>query len=79
MAAQGFGDQWHGEVRRKGYDFKAELGRGSYGTVYKVVDRHNNNNVFCVKAIKSITPEVEELAQKEVKVLKSIDHPYITK
>ena len=63
-------------------DFKivTELGRGSYGTVYKV-NSLKNSGVYVLKKIslKHMKAKQQQGALKEVQILKNLDHPHIIK
>ena len=64
------------------YEIISELGEGSFGKVYKVKHKENNN-IFAVKSIQkrkiglSSQDEIELL--KEINILKQLDHPNIIK
>src|ERR1700682_3035254 len=56
-----------------------QLGKGSYGTVYKV-KRHADNEIYCMKVINVAMMSIEEQmnALKEIEVMSSISiHPHI--
>ena len=59
------------------YDLKEKLGKGSFGTVYKVIQR-KTNYLRAVKAIKKKYVEKEEFLN-EIELLKTVDHPNIIK
>lgn len=62
-------------------DFKIlnELGRGSYGIVYKVQALKDKNNVYVLKkiAIKHLKPKHQREALQEVLILRKLEHPNI--
>ena len=59
------------------YDLKEKLGEGSFGTVYKVIQR-KTNYLRAVKAIKKKYVEKNEFLN-EIELLKTVDHPHIIK
>ena len=59
------------------YDLKEKLGEGSFGTVYKVIQR-KTNYLRAVKAIKKKYVDKEEF-MNEIELLKTVDHPNIIK
>ena len=67
------------------YDKICLLGKGAYGSVYKV-SRKNSGTRLIIRALKEISkesmnvkPENEEEIRNEIEVLKNIDHPNIMK
>ena len=59
------------------YDLKEKLGEGSFGTVYKVIQR-KTNYLRAMKAIKKKYVEKNEFLN-EIELLKTVDHPHIIK
>ena len=59
------------------YELKEKLGEGSYGSVYKVIQR-KTNYLRAVKAIKKKNVDKNEFLN-EIEVLKTVDHPNIIK
>ena len=59
------------------YDLKEKLGEGSFGSVYKVIQR-KTNYLRAVKAIKTKLVDKNEFVN-EIEVLKTVDHPNIIK
>ena len=63
-------------------DFRivSELGRGSYGTVYKVTSL-KNNQVYVLKKIslKHMKPKQQQSALKEVQILRNLEHAHVIK
>jgi NIMA (never in mitosis gene a)-related kinase len=61
-------------------DFKIikKLGVGSYSSVYKII-RNNDGLVYALKKIKmgNLSDKEKENSLNEVRILASIDHPYI--
>lgn len=61
-------------------DFKIvkKLGVGSYSSVYKII-RKNDGLVYALKKIKmgNLSDKEKENSLNEVRILASIDHPYI--
>lgn len=62
------------------YTKLSEIGKGSYGKVFKVIDNNNNQ----LRAMKIINKPIhkrydEEKISKEVNILKMVDHPNIIK
>ena len=57
-----------------------ELGRGSYGIVYKVQNRQDLE-FYVLKKIGfgSLSTEKQELALREVKILSTLDHPSVVR
>ena len=64
----------------KDYIIQENLGLGSYGTIYKVLKK-SNNNIYVIKRISLVgmTQEQIEKAKLESKILSSINSPYIVK
>jgi calcium-dependent protein kinase len=60
------------------YDFKKELGSGTYGIVYEAIHRVTNER-RAVKAICKDQVEDEEALKNELTILKQLDHPNIVK
>lgn len=58
------------------YEFIDVLGEGQFGVVYLARLRCNNDKLFAVKALKK-TPQNESFFQKEVSILRDLDHPFI--
>ena len=62
-------------------DFKiiAELGRGSYGIVYKVQATKDNSRVYVLKKIlmQHLKPKHQREALQEVLILRKLVHPHI--
>ena len=59
------------------YDLKEKLGEGSFGTVYKVIQR-KTNYLRVVKVIKKKYVDKSEFLN-EIELLKTVDHPNIIK
>ncbi|CDW91219.1 protein kinase domain containing protein [Stylonychia lemnae] len=75
-------DNKNSEIGNTMSDFRIinELGRGSYGTVYKVTSLKNNQTVVLKKiSLKHMKPKQQQAALKEVQILKFLDHPHIIK
>lgn len=55
------------------------LGKGSFGTVYKGINRFNPNMTVAIKAIdkRRLSPEEIDDIHKEVQTLQSVDHAHI--
>ena len=64
------------------YEFKDQIGKGNFATVWKAIDNKNFTFV-AIKAIESsqieAQPKVLELLQSEINILKEIDHPNVVK
>lgn len=63
-------------------DFKVidELGRGSYGVVFRVLSLKDNQTYVLKKiTLTHLKPKVQQAAYKEVQILKNLDHPHIIK
>lgn len=75
-------DNKNSDIANGMIDFKimSELGRGSYGTVYKVTSL--KNSLVCVLkkiSLKHMKPKQQQAALKEVQILRNLDHPHIIK
>ncbi len=70
------------DIGNKLSDFKilSELGRGSYGIVYKVYS-YIDGNIYVIKKLdfKHMKEKQQKEAWKEVMILKKINHPHIIK
>ena len=57
-----------------------ELGRGSYGIVYKVQNR-TDLEFYVLKKISlgGLSPDKQDLALREVKILSTLDHPSVVR
>lgn len=75
-------DNKNSDIGNSMADFKvlSELGRGSYGTVYKV-QSNKDLQVYVLKKIclKHMKPKHQAAALKEVHILKTLNHPHIIK
>jgi len=62
----------------KDFSIVAELGRGSYGTVYKV-QSVRNEQIYVLKKIsmKHMKQKHQAAALKEVQILKTLKHPHV--
>ena len=40
-----------GDTIKGRYQLESKIGQGSYGTVYKVIDKNNNNQYFALKQV----------------------------
>ncbi len=71
----------HSEYGNSMADFEilSELGRGSYGVVYKVRARKDSDNVYALKKIpmKHMKPKHQREALQEMLLLKKLSHPNI--
>ena len=67
----------HGEIQRWGHlELRAEIGRGTSGTVYRAWDTHLARDV----ALKLLTPEAGPLgALEEGRLLARVNHPHIVR
>lgn len=56
------------------------IGRGTYGIIYKIMDR-TTRNTFVLKEIElsNLCPINKKKSMNEVLILKSLDHPHILK
>lgn len=61
-------DDWQANDR---FDYIGHLGDGTYGIVYKAIDRHRHNEVV---AVKKISFQVDEQGQMPVCVVREIAH-----
>lgn len=61
------------------FEVVCELGHGSYGVVYKVRARKDQNNVYALKKlpIQHMKPKRQKKALQEVLLLKQLSHPNI--
>ncbi len=64
------------------YDMKEQVGRGSFATVHRAIDKQSN----AVVAVKNIdvakmnrTKRSQDFIQQEVVILKRLQHPHIIK
>ena len=58
------------------YEPKKEIGKGAYGTIYKVID-NKNNKVYALKFIEK--NKIKEDYEKEAEIMKNIKNKYIIK
>lgn len=60
------------------YKLTGELGKGSYGVVYKA-ERRSDGKILAIKTIKAdkISPALMARTLEEVRLLASINHPNI--
>ncbi|KAF9963849.1 hypothetical protein BGZ65_009613 [Modicella reniformis] len=65
--------------RKKTYDFGGDLGTGTYGTVKRARSRTLNKEVAVKVILKKTVKGHEDMVQKEIDVLKDLDHPHIVK
>ncbi|CAG0923010.1 unnamed protein product, partial [Notodromas monacha] len=64
-----------GEEFADNYDVLDELGRGRFGTVYKVVQKQNKNN-FAAKFVKCLKLKDKEKVKEEIHIMNSLKaHP----
>jgi serine/threonine protein kinase len=74
--------QQHTTIGAKISDFKilSELGRGSYGVVYKVLSQINKN-MYCIKKmdLKHMKEKQQKEAWKEAMILKKVNHVNVIK
>ena len=63
-------------ICRNGYEAPKLIGRGEFGSVYKVRDKRNGRNFAC-KTAEGITER--KLLRQEAKLQKEIDHPLFAK
>ncbi|KAK9144573.1 hypothetical protein Sjap_004476 [Stephania japonica] len=65
------------------YDFLEAIGKGSFGCVWKAVDKHSGDVVAIKELLKDLGFDVtswkECLNSREVKALRDLDHPNIVK
>ena len=72
-------------IRKEGnpindYKVISKLGYGTYGHVYKVINKYNND----LRSMKQISKYIlknknENEVMKEIEILKKLNHPYIIK
>ena len=62
------------------YDDLRRIGRGNYGTVFLARDLRNGRD-YCIKqiAMEAYSDEERTLAEQEVEVLRTLDHPGIVR
>jgi hypothetical protein len=64
------------ECFRDAYEFVADMGKGTFSHVYKVIAK-GSNNVFAMKIIACATDEETAVAVKEAEQMRGLQHPYI--
>ena len=71
-------DQLFGN-KEEDFNVLQELGRGSYGIVYKVESLRHNKKVFVLKKISldNVKLKHQKEALREVQILRKIKHPHI--
>eukprot|EP00092_Neocalanus_flemingeri_P025694 GFUD01027856.1.p1 GENE.GFUD01027856.1~~GFUD01027856.1.p1 ORF type:complete len:392 (+),score=90.66 GFUD01027856.1:31-1176(+) len=65
-----------GDVYKKNYEQKKELGRGKFGLVFQVQDKVTKQ-IFAAKHIKTRTKTQKEKAMEEVFIMKKLSDPHI--
>ncbi|XP_018572594.1 serine/threonine-protein kinase 33-like [Anoplophora glabripennis] len=60
------------------YEFKEEIGHGTYGTVISAIEKQTSKN-YAIKIVNKFTTGANQLQEvySEIKILKSVDHPNI--
>lgn len=62
------------------YILEGEIGRGSFGIVYRVTNIKNQRTYVMKKiSITHLSPKHQREALHEVEILKTLDHPHIIK
>lgn len=62
------------------YQIIQEMGHGSYGRVYEVIDTKNNTKVAIKKFIRALGhPQLAQYCQRELEILSRLSHPNIVK
>jgi len=62
------------------YQIIQEMGHGSYGRVYEVIDTKNNTKVAIKKFIRALGhPQLAQYCQRELEILARLNHPNIVK
>lgn len=67
---------------KKQYDIQQKaLGKGTFGKVYRAVDKKDPDHVVAIKVLNKSKMSAEDLVSimDEVKMLLTLDHPNITK
>lgn len=75
MAARGHGIRTEGEDPLKIFDILAKLGEGSYGSVYKALDKRDGK-IVAIKVLEIENDDIAEL-RKEINILKDCNSPEI--
>ena len=72
---------WEKESHRLDFDFISELGKGSFGVVYKVMHK-KTKRVYAIKQIRKKTlnnPKLVEQVKTEVRTMYSLNSPHVIK
>ena len=75
----GFVHLTHGDIA-KSYTIISNLGKGSFGSVYKALHKHTES-LRSIKVVKkeNLSTDLRQKLLQEVEILKSLDHPNILK
>jgi len=69
-----------GELDITNYIKTEKKGNGTYGVVYRAMDKKNNREVALKKMISAIEEEgIPSTAIREISLLREIDHPNVIK